>query len=167
MWPAISDVLTIKGDRQVKNWTVIVYEKGRHTGLPNGCCRFGIPLVIPMVSEFNAKAKQEILRPALGDLAFIPADERLVRLALDTVRYVDDVWRLGSGDLVSIPDAQLQHFLDGLAKREKKPARVKKGMNLAEMAEAEWFATYAHLYGLQAAVKRFGRDVRESIEKAA
>lgn len=149
------------------NWAVLDYEKERHTALPNSLGRFGIASVIPMVTEFNLKAKKELLRPALVSIAFIPCDERLVRLALETVRYVDDVWRLGNGDLVSVPDAQLQYFLDGLAKREKKPARVKKTMRLGEIAEAEWFATYVGLYGLQAAIKRFGRDMREFVDEAA
>ena len=145
----------------MNNWAIIQYEKDRHTALPNSLGRFGIACVIPMVTEYSQKGRVEYPRPALQSLAFIPCEERLVRLALDTVRYVDDVWRLGSGELVSVPDVQLQHFLDGLAKREKKPARVKKTMRLGEQAETEWFALYAHLYGLQAAVKRFGKDMRE------
>ena len=143
------------------NWAIIKYEKDRHTALPNSLGRFGVACVIPMVTEYSQKGKLEVLRPALFRTAFIPCDERQVRLALDVVRYVDEVWRLASGDLVSVPDAHLQRFLDGLAKREKKPAKVKKTMNLAGMAETEWFATYAHLYGLQAAIKRFGKDLRE------
>lgn len=150
------------------NWAVIVYERGRHTALPNSFCRFGIPLVIPMVSEFTSfKSRHEVLKPALVDIAFLPAEEPKVRFAIDNIRYVEKVWRQidgrrsETGELVMIPDAHLQHFLDGLAKREKKPVRVKRGMNLAEMAEQDWFAAYARLYGLQAAIKRFGRDVRE------
>lgn len=155
------------------NWTVIEYERGRHPALPNSFCRFGIACVIPMVSEFNAKAKQEIQRPALPGLVFIPAEESKVRFALDNIRYVEKVWRQidgrrsETGELVTIPDSHLQHFLEGLAKREKKPARVKKTMNLGEHAEQDWFGLYVHLYGLQAAIKRFGRDMRENLDKAA
>ncbi len=154
------------------NWAVIVYERGRHTAIPNSCCRFGIPLVIPMVSEFTSfKSRHEVLKPALADLAFIPADETKVRFALDNIRYIEKVWRQidgrfsETGELVTVPDSHLQHFLDGLAKREKKPTKVKKSMNLGEMAEQDWFATFVNLYGLQAAIKRFGRDLRE--QKAA
>lgn len=151
------------------NWAVIVYERGRHTALPNSFCRFGIACVIPMVSEFNAKVKKDVLKPALSTIAFIEADESKVRFAIENIRYVEKVWRQidgrisDSGELITVPDKHLQYFLDGLEKREKKPARVKRGMNLAEMAEAEWFATYTHLYGLREAVKRFGRDMREAV----
>ena len=145
------------------NWCILDYEKDRHTALPNSLCRFGIACVIPMVTEYSAKGRVEYPRPALPGLCFIPCEEAKVRLALETVRYVDAVWRRDNGDLVSVPDQELQLFMDGLAKREKRPPRVKKGLRLGDMAEADWFATYSRLYGLQAAVKRFGRDLREMI----
>lgn len=150
-----------QGTDMTSPWCIIEYERGKHTALPNSLCRVFIPCVIPMVTDYNPKARIEIYRPALYNLAFIPCDESLVQRARD-VRYVEDVWRDDrTGILAQIPDAQLQGFMDGLSRREKKPASARKALRLGEMAERDWFAILSHLYGAQTAIKRFGRDMRE------
>lgn len=144
---------------KLSSWTIIEYQRGAHIGLPNKLARAFIPCVIPMVPEFNASARKELLRPALREIAFIPCDESLVQNAFD-VEHVEKVWRVDNGALASIPNPSFQIFLDGLAKREKKPAKLRKGWNMAQMAERDWFDLYAHLYGGREATKKFGRDLK-------
>jgi hypothetical protein len=141
-------------------WAILEFEKGRHTAIPNSLGRIGIACVIPMVTDYNAKARVEFQRPVFQNLAFVPGEERLVYRAMDLM-YVEKVWRdPKTGVLESVPDAQLQAFMEGLARREKKPAKARRVMKLGERAESDWFSLYAALYGLQAAIKRFGRDLR-------
>lgn len=141
-------------------WAVIEFERGKHTQLISGLCRHGIACVVPMTSEFSLKGKREVFKPALKNVAFLPGLEQTIQAALDRVSLIEGVWRLGNGSLAIIPDAQMQTFLTGLERREKKPAKVKKTMNLGDMASTDAFTLYAHLFGVREAVKKFGRDLR-------
>lgn len=141
------------------NWAILEYETGRHTAIPTSLCRLGIPCIIPMVEDFSLKDKRKITRPALPRLLFMPGVETQIRMVLDRIRYAEKVWRDSRGDLIVVPDHQLQPFLDGLEKREKKAKATKKAINLGEAAERDWFTLYVHLYGRQEAIRRFGRDM--------
>lgn len=145
-----------------QQWAVIRYDREYFSSLQNNMCRVGIACVIPMVTEWNHKAKKEVKRPAFQNLAFIPGQEALVQRAL-SLNYVDEVWRQnGTTALALIPDPEFQAFLEGLAKREKKPARARRVMNLVNMAQKDGFALYAALFGPREAIKKFGKDFRES-----
>ena len=141
-------------------WAIFSFERGRHPSIPNALGRASVPCIIPMVTDFNSKNRVEYQRPALINLGFFPADETYAQRAMDIV-YIEAVWRRDNGDLQRIPDQQVQHFLDGLARRERKPAKARRTMNLGGMAEREFFALWRNLYGLQAAIKRFGRDLSD------
>lgn len=107
-------------------------------------------------------AKRHIPKPALSGLAFIPAVEATIRLAVERVRYVDRVWRHKNGDLISIPNDELQYFLDKLEMRSKNAKKEPITKNLADMALKDWFDVCHKNFGLQAAIKQFGMDLRES-----
>ena len=142
------------------NWTILKYETGRHAAIPNSLCRLGIPCILPMVEEYNQKAMRKVMKPALTGLLFMPAIEESVRLALDTVRYAELVWRDGQGHLITIADRDIQFFLDQLDKREKKEKKSKASVNMSDAAELDWFMLYVAKFGLSEAIKRFGRDLR-------
>ena len=138
------------------NWAILEYETGSHVVIPNSLCRLGVPCVIPMIEEFQKQAKRKIRRPALPKLLFLPASEETIRIVLDKVRHAEKVWRDHRGNLDSVPDQELQAFLDILDKREKKVKGGNKAINMGEMAQKDWKALYAHLYGPNEALKRFG-----------
>lgn len=144
---------------QINSWAIIEYQKGWHLRLPNTLARHFVPCIIPMTTEFNQKAKKDVVRPALRNWAFIPGDERHVQIAIDRGQCVTKVWRMDFGTLNVIPDASLQRFLDGLDRREKKPPALKRTMKLGDMAESDAFEIYAHLFGIREAIKKFGKDL--------
>ena len=141
------------------NWAILEYETGSHAVIPNSLCRLGVPCVIPMIEEFQKQAKRKIRRPALPKLLFLPAAETTIRIVLDKVRHAEKVWRDHRGDLISVPDQELQAFLDILDKREKKVKGGNKAINMGEMAQKDWKALYTHLYGPNEALKRFGGNL--------
>lgn len=145
------------------NWTIIEYELGRHTAIPTSIGRLGIAYLIPLIEEYVKKAQRKISRPALPRLIFVPADEFQVRTIMERVQYAEKAWRDHNGQLICIPDSEMQRFLDGLDKRDKKAKALKKPMNLSEAAERDWFALYSALYGRQAAIKRFGHKIAREV----
>jgi hypothetical protein len=145
------------------NWCILKYETGRHGAIPNSLCRLGVPCLLPLIEEYHPQAKRNISKPALVGVLFMPADENQVRVVLERVRYAESVWREAQGRLITISDRDIQIFLDGLDKRGKKPEKAKKQINMADAAELDWFTLFLNLYGLQAAIKRFGSDLRQQI----
>jgi hypothetical protein len=143
------------------NWAILKYETGRHSAIPNSLCRLGIPCILPLIEEYNPQAKRHITKPALTGLLFLPAQEQTVQLALDRVRYIESVWRLKSGALIAIQNDELQFFLDKLENRSKKTKKDPRAKNLADMALKDWFDVCHKKFGLQAAIKQFGVDLRE------
>ena len=141
------------------DWCILEYESGRHAAIPNSLGRLGVACVLPMVEGENRKLRTTIRIPALPRLLFMAADERKAQMVLDTIRYAEKVWRHPDGRLQTISQRDLGVFLDNLEKREKKPKAARKGIDLATAAESDWFALYAHYFGLQTAIKRFGRDM--------
>ncbi len=147
------------------DWAILEYESGRHAVMPNLLGRIGVACVLPLVESENRKLRTTIRIPALPRLLFMATDERRAQTVLDTIRHAQKVWRHNDGRLVTISDRDLSRFLDSLDKREKKPKAARKNIDLASAAENDWFALYVHLYGLQAAIKRFGKDL--SMQEAA
>lgn len=144
-----------------QQWAIIRYDRDYFASFQHNMCRNRVACVIPMVTEWNQKAKKEVRRPAFHNLAFIPGEERFVQAAR-MLNYVNDVWRDElTGALRLIPDQEFQVFLDRLERREKKPAKVRRTMNLADLAEKDGFALYSHLFGKREAIRKFGKDLSE------
>jgi uncharacterized protein YehS (DUF1456 family) len=114
-----------------------------------------------MIEEYIAKAQRKVMRPALVGILFMPADENQIRTVLERVNYTESVWRDNQGHLLKIQDKELQAFLNGLEKREKR-AKVKKKPITEQEMEYNWFEFYADNFGRQAAIKRFGKDLRDA-----
>ena len=115
-----------------------------------------------MVEDFSKQDKRKITRPALPNLLFVPADEAQIRLISERLRQIEKVWRQpNSGDLIVIPDREVQDFMDRLDKREKKAKAIKTPINLGAAAEKDWFGLYINLFGKEAAEKRFGSKLQE------
>jgi hypothetical protein len=151
-------------------WAILEYENGRHTAIPNSLARLGILAVLPMVSDkkniAGRPAPVEVHRPALHSRLFIIADEQKVQVALGRVRYTKSVWRAPNGDLRTIPDAELQSFLDFLSEGAKKAKKPRKYAKMAEFCQGDesdkyLFDLYERQFGTQEAVKQLGRDLRD------
>ena len=146
----------------ITQWAILEFETGRHTAIQNSLARVGIVSLMPMITESRIRPDKKVIevqRPALHNCLFMPADEQKVRLALDSVRYAESVWRASSGDLRAIPDGEVQMFVDQLERREKKPKSHRKAINLAALAEQDAFDLFHRLFGLSEAIKRVGRDM--------
>ncbi len=147
------------------NWAILEFEAGRHTAIPNSLGRLAVPCVIPMVTTLKSisgrNGQIEVVRPALYNRLFMAADERQVRMVLDTVRYAKKVWRDDSEALLIVPDSEVQSFMDGLEKRDKKPKAVRKAINLGDLADKAAFDMFHRLFGLSEAIKRLGIDLSD------
>lgn len=117
-----------------------------------------------MVEQYNEKAQKKIRIPAFNRWLFIQATDRQIRMVLDEITYVKDVWKDASGQWGAIPDSEFQAFLDRLEKRQKKAAKAPKSINMAEATELDYFDMTVNRFGLQVAIRQFGRDVRKEAE---
>jgi hypothetical protein len=149
------------------NWAILQFEMGRHYAMMTNLGRYGVPCIVPLIEDVTrpGKARSAIsaMRPALQNLMFIPDDETKIRIVLDRLRYAEKVWRTNDGRLLTIPDAQVQFFLEALEKREKKPKAAKKALNVAEATSKDWFDLMQRQFGLSEAIRRFGRDLSDEV----
>ena len=139
------------------SWGLCEYQTGTHAEIPNLMGRLGIPCVLPLTEVYIPKAKKKVMRPALPRLVFIPAVEETVRLAMNNIRQLEKLWRDTQGNLIAVPNKELQAFLAGLERTEKK-AKVVKSINLADATETAWKGLYTNLFGEQEAARRFGKQ---------
>jgi hypothetical protein len=146
---------------KVSFWAVLPFEAGHHNYVQNAACKMGIPAIFPMVETYNPRMKVKTRRPALGNLIFIPANEDYIEALRSNFRFIEKPWRVSGGDLEIMPDLELQAFLARLDQRERKAKKAPGSFNLADLAGHDGFALWQRLYGLQAAIKRFGSDLRE------
>ena len=147
---------------KIKNWAILPFESGHHGYIQNAACKLGIPAIFPMVDGYNARHKIKTRVPALGNLIFVPANEDDIETLISNYRFFDKPWRNSGGDLDIMRNDEVQAFMSRLDEREKKAKKAPQSVNLADMTAKDAFTLWQRLYGLAAAIKRFGRDLRSA-----